>query len=291
MAKDKFKDIPQNVRDAYNDTIGYFKEVMAICNNAAWCISLDAYDELKKLPNWKKKVKGGKTVAECFKRVFKEFHNYESGLVYDTKYGLFDINSFPDEAKRKYGDHVTNRDLYDQWASIGATTYDRMRPLVTALQNKFRIGLEHVGYKKNVEIIAWALTTYNCIKAAVDIYAATVRAAAIACRLSEDKLYMAFKMFSLEDVMKLWGDACDAAFPGVSVKKFSDFDKRNMSMTLEQIGRSWSEGSQIFGDMKRNIIQTGGDIFRTKGFVLKEADKIQENLDDWKEDTKTESYN
>lgn len=283
MIRTEFENIPKEVVDAYDRTIGFLKEMMAVCNNAAWCISLDAYDELKKLPNWNRKVKGGKTVAECFKRVFKEYHEYESALVYDTKFGLFDINSFPEEARRKYGENITNRDLYDHWASVGATTYDRMRPLVTSLQNRFKIGIENIGVKKNVDIKACGLTAYNCINMAVHIYNQTIDVAAKAIGASVSQLGKSFSMFSLANVLKLWGDALDAAFTDVSFKKFTDFDKKNAQVLLNQIGESWSKGDQIFGDMKRTIIETGSDVFKTKGFLLKEADKMQNNLEKWEE--------
>lgn len=282
--KKRFENVPEKVLEVYNDTVGFVKEMMGICNNAAWYISLDAYDELKGLRNWKSKVKGGSTVAECFKRVFDEYHRYELGLIYDTKYGLFDIQSFPDDAKRKYGDRVTNRECYDYWASMGAITYARMRPLVTSLQNKFRLALEHLDIKKDVEIKAWGLTAYNCINVAVYIYGETVRVAAEKLRVSSSKLSVAFNMFSLQNVMKLWGDACELAFPDASFAKFSELDKKNIYVGLTQIGESWSDGKQIFGDMKRNAIETGEDVFRTKGFILKEAEKIQEHLDDWEKD-------
>lgn len=282
--KNKFENIPDGVLKAYNDTIGFVKEMMGICNNAAWCISLDAYDELKKLPNWKSQVKGGWTVAECFKRVFDEYHRYERRLIYDTKYGLFDVKNFPEEARRKYRDNVTNRDYYDHWASLGATTYYRMRPLVTSLQNKFRLALEHQGIKKDVDIKAWGMTAYNCINMAVYIYGETIKVAADIFHINPSRLATAFDMFSLRNVLKLWGDACDAAFPDASFTKFSELDQKNVYIGLTQIGESWSEGKQIFGDMKRTTIETGEDVFRTKGFMLKEAEKIQEHLDDWEKE-------
>lgn len=282
--KKRFENVPEKVLEVYNDTVGFVKEMMGICNNAAWCISLDAYDELKKLHNWKSRVKGGRTVAGCFARAIKEYHEYESRLIYDTKYGLFDVKNFPEDARRKYGEHVTNRDCYDYWASMGATTYDRMRPLVTSLQNKFRLALEHQGIKKETEIKAWGLTAYNCINMAVYIYGETVKVAADMLRINPSKLTAAFDMFSLQNVMKLWGDACEAAFPDASFAKFSELDKKNVYIGLTQIGESWSEGKQIFGDMKRTTIETGEDVFRTKGSMLKEAEKIQEHLDDWEKE-------
>ena len=282
--KNRFENVPEKVLEVYNDTVGFVKEMMGICNNAAWLISLDAYDELKKLHNWKSKVKGGRTVAEGFKRVFDEYHRYERALIYDTKYGLFDVNNFTEDARRKYGEHVTNRDCYDYWASTGATTYARMRPLVTSLQNKFRLSLEHAGINKETDIKAWGLTAYNCINMAVSIYGETVRVASDMLRINPSKLSIAFGMFSLQNVMKLWGDACEDAFPDASFAKFSELDKKNVYIGLTQIGESWSEGKQIFGDMKRATIETGEDVFRTKGFMLKEAEKIQENIDDWEKE-------
>ena len=282
--KKRFENVPEKVLEVYNDTVGFVKEMMGICNNAAWLISLDAYDELKKLHNWKSKVKGGRTVAEGFKRVFDEYHRYERALIYDTKYGLFDVKNFTEDARRKYGEHVTNRDCYDYWASTGATTYARMRPLVTSLQNKFRLSLEHAGINKETDIKAWGLTAYNCINMAVSIYGETVRVASDMLRINPSKLSVAFGMFSLHNILKLWGDACEAAFPDASFAKFSELDKKNVYIGLTYIGESWSEGKQIFGDMKRTTIETGEDVFRTKGFVLKEAEKIQELLDDWEKD-------
>lgn len=255
---------------------GLMKELMGVANNAAWLVCLDAYDELKKLPNWRKRTKGGDTVAQCFRKVFKEFHSYERNLIYDTEFGFFDIKGFSENVRRMYGD-ITNREYYDFWASIGSSTYVRTRPFISSLQNKYRLALIHGGIdEETAKLIGWGMCACGCLNSAVTIYYTSLDMIHEEFGLPRNALDMDFHMFNLKDVSKLWEDAVRAASPKCFSVELSDVDDKNVNDGLKQIMSEWTEGKGIYDDMEKTIRDCGEDVMKSQGFIKKAIDEIND---------------
>lgn len=258
---------------------GLMKELMGVANNAAWFVCLDAYDKLKTLKNWRQQVKGGHTVAQNFKRVFDEFHTYERRLIYDNDFGFFDLKNFPEATKRMYGD-VSNRDYYDFWASIGGSTYQRTKPLVSSLWNKYRLALIHNKIKDELaDIIAWGMTACACLNAAVTIYGMSLDMISEQYTLPRKALELDFRYFNLQDVAKLWEDALKAASPQCFNVVPDKTDGKNIDDGLKQIMEEWTEGKGIYDDMEKTIKDCGEDVLKSQGFVKKAIREVHDLRD------------
>ena len=253
---------------------GLMKELMGVANNAAWLVCLDAYDHLKTLPNWKKNVKGGHTVAQGFRRVFSAFHAYERELIYNETYGFFDLKGFSEKVRRMYGD-ISNREYYDFWASIGSSTYMRTKPFISSLQNKYRLALVHGGIDEGTaQTIGWGMCACGCLNSAVTIYNMSLDMIESEYDIPRKALDINFHLFNLKDVSKLWEDAVCAASPRCFNVKLSDVDDKNIEQGLKQIMELWTEGRGIYDDMEKTVRDCGEDVLKSQGYVRKAIDEI-----------------
>lgn len=253
---------------------GLMKELMAVANNAAWFVCLDARDELKKLPNWNQRVSGGQTVKANFKRVVNAFHAYERALIWDDEFRFFDIKDMPERTRRMYG-NISNREYYDFWSAIGGTTYVRTRPLVTSLWNKYRLALVH-GNIENADIVAWGMCALACLNSAVIIYDMSLDMVSETYRLPRQPLAQCFKKFSLKDIAKLWDDAARLASPKAFATPLSETDDKNIDMGIRQIMEAWTDGDKIYDDMEKTLEDCGEDVMKSQGFVRKAIAEVQQ---------------
>lgn len=256
------------------------KEMMGVCNNAAWLICLDARDKLMALPNWEQQVSGGRTVEQSFKRVFNAFHAYERNLIYDDYHGFFDLKGMTENVRRRYGD-ISNREYYDFWAATGSATYTRMKPFVTSLWNKYRLALIHGGIPdKRAEICAWGLAGVACLNTAVNIHRITLDMISDEYHISRALLERHYKCFSLSDIAKLWEDALLDAMSKEYHTPISDTDSENINMGLGQIYDSWIQGDKIYDDMEKTLEECGEDVMKSKGFIKKAIAEVRQ-LKQW----------
>lgn len=255
---------------------GLMKELMAVANNAAWLVCLDAHDELRKLSNWKQRVEGGNTVKAGFKRAIDAFHAYERALIWDSKYRFFEVSDMPERTRRMYGEHMTNRDYYDFWAAIGGVTYMRTRPLVTSLWNKYRLALVHGGLEKEADIIAWGTCALACLNSAVNIYDASLDMVCDTFRLPRKTLDGCFRKFSLSGVAKLWDDAVRLASPRAYSLPLSETDSKNIDFGIRQIMEAWTSGDDIYDDMEKTLKDCGEDVMKSRGFIDKAIQQVRQ---------------
>lgn len=256
---------------------GLMKELMGVANNAAWFVCLDARDELRKLPNWKQRVSGGKTVEQNFKRVVSAFHAYERALIWDDEFRFFDVKDMPERTRRMYGENITNRDYYDFWASIGGSTYVRTRPLVTSLWNKYRLALVHGGTdEERAKIVAWGMCALACLNSAVLIYDMSLDMVSETFHLPKPPLESCFQKFSLKNIAKLWDDAARLAAPKEFAMPLSETDDKNIDAGIKQIMEAWTNGDDIYDDMQKTLEDCGEDVMRSQGFVKKAIKEVQQ---------------
>lgn len=107
------------LQQAVSTAAAYMKFVCGVGNNAAWLVTLDAYDQAKKHRNWEKRVKGGHTVKSLYKMVIKAHKNYERNLIYTDTNRMFHVADMSPETRKMFGD-ISDSDYFDYWASVGA---------------------------------------------------------------------------------------------------------------------------------------------------------------------------
>lgn len=266
---------------------GLMKELMGVANNAAWNVCLDAKDQIKTLPNWKQRVKGGKTIEEYFNLVTKEFEDvYEHQLINSVN-GFFDLQGMPDDVKNLYGD-ITNREYYDFWCAIGGSTHNRTRFLVTSLCNKYRLALVH-GDIKDAEVKAWGMTGIAVLTAAVNIYEMSLDMIHDEFKIPRKALELNFHLFSLRDVKKRWESAVRAAMPEAIAVELSETDDKNIDIGLTQLYQAWTNGPSIYSDMEKTLKACGDDVMKSRKCVREAIKEVEKLRNAQKNDSKTDS--
>lgn len=264
----------QEVRRSIATAAGLMKELMGVANNAAWIVCLEARDHLSKLPSWNRRVTGGHAVSKVFKRVMDAFHAYERRLIYDEETRFFDLRDMPERTRRFYGD-ITNREYYDFWAATGGSTYERTRPLITSLWNKYRLALLHGGIEW-ADDAAWGLCAMSCLNSAVTIYRQSITMIHNEFNLPVRGLEDGFRNFSLYPIARMWDKALAAAIPECVKLEISDTDGKNIEAGIRQVMEAWTEGNAIYDDMEKTLRDCGEDVMRTKGFIEKSINDVQQ---------------
>lgn len=260
----------EEFKEKMQRTAAVVKLTCGVGNNAAWLACLDAYDRLRLHRSWRTHTRGGHTVGYMYDRAIKAFHQYERRLIYADQNRFFHVADMPESTRRSYAEHMSDREYYDFWATIGGTAYEKTRPMVTSLQNKYRLSLEAHSIMQ-ADILAWGMAAMACLSTACEIYD---RAIAIAAddmkgvRGAEKVMRSVFGSFSLNGVSKLWRDALDATDPAAAAYSLNDTEARNISLGLDQLAEEWVSLRTLYGSVADTIADYG-EVFHTRGFQKK----------------------
>jgi len=244
-----------------------------VANNAAWMAALEAHDHIKAHRNYKRAVRGGQTIRSYYKKAIFEFHKYERRLIYADQNRMFHVADMTPEVRKKYG-NITDREYYEFWAAIGFTAYQRTRPMVTSLWNKYRLSLAQHGIEQP-DIVAWAMTGQACLALAVKVCDTAITSACDGKILTERVGRHIFGQFSLKDVAKLWMDALKATDPKTDTYTLTDVEERNIRVGLEQLEEAWTNPSMLYGSTI-GAAEAYDEIFRTQGELKKACKDIEQ---------------
>lgn len=243
------------------------KLVTGVGNNAAWMVVLDAYDQVKKHRNWKHQLKGGHTVKGYYKQAISTFHSYEKQLIYTNTNRFFHVADMPEQTRRTYAANLTDRQYYDMWASIGGAAYQKTRPLITSLWNKYRLSLIQHDIEQP-DIMAWAMTATAALEMACTLYDMAIDDIVEGYELPRKLCQRVFKDFNLRTVTKLWEDAMNATDPKTDTYELTDLENRNIEHGLKQLGDAWLSLHTLYQSTAETLADYD-EVFRTKGFQKK----------------------
>lgn len=254
------------------------KLMTGVANNAAVQVMLDAHDQVKRHPKYKQRVK------MLYKRAIDAWHSYEKGLLYADFNRFFRVEDMTDRVRKKYGD-ITDKDYFDFWKGLGAKAYADGRPLVTSLQNKYRLSL--VNHKvSNEQPMAWAMTGGACLTLAVDICNEAIRWSSDEYGIPHTVTRNVFGQFSMKRVLDAWNVALDATED--MTFDLDEIEFRNIQAGVRQIAELWTNPRMFYG-AAMSAIPDFDELFRTKGEMMKAMREIKEiesetlrNLSDYK---------
>ncbi len=235
------------------------KLVCGVANNAAWLVMGEAMSYLKASPLYRHEAK------HAFKLASQEIHSYENTLLTSRKNRMFHVADMSPDVRRKYRDGLTDREYYDFWKTIGGTAYNKTHPLVTSLQNKFRLSLIQHGVK-NAVVIAWAMTAQAALNIAVEMYHRSIAQCYADYNISKAILNEVFGQFCLQSVADKWSRALMTLEPETTSYKLDSVEDRNIEMGIEQLVEAWGDATTLY----RSMSETAGDtpeIFATKGYM------------------------
>lgn len=247
-----------------------------VANNAAWVVTLDAFDQVKMHRNIDKRMQGGHKLLWMYKQAIEEFHKYERRLIYATENRMFHVDDMSDAVRKKYG-NITDRQYYEFWASIGGETYERTKPMITSLWNKYRLSLIHHNIEQP-DIVAWAMTAQACLELAVKVCDNAIISVSDRSILTKDVSRRIFSQFSVREVAKAWMRALQATDPLTDTYELDHTEERNIEMGLEQLEEAWLSTDTMY-ESTAGSIEDYDDVFRTKGEQKKALREIGELQD------------
>lgn len=257
---------------------GVFKLYCAVGNNAAWMACLDAHDRIKQHRNYRHRVK------QLFQRTLEDFHAYERTLLHSSRNRMFHVADLEPAARKKYGD-ISDREYYDMWVGVGCTVYQKTRPLITSLWNKYRLSLIAHGIAQP-DIVAWAITGQACLELACTIFESATDVACNQHGVPHSVSNEVFGAFNLRKVADAWRMARIALDPVADSYEVEGMEKRNIDLGMDQLQDAWMNPRIVNGSTAETITDYE-DIFRTKGEmkkVLKYIAEVDQNAKEQEEE-------
>jgi len=229
----------QELLDAYANAVSMVKMVDGVCNNATYLAMMYALEQIAEHPKYKGKVR------QRFEAVVKEWKRYEGNLLYATHCRFFHVADMSAETRSKYGD-ITDRQYFEFWQGGGGRAYYKTRPLITSLQNKFRLSLEADGMPYP-DILAWGLTASTLLDICVHMHGLAVKEMAGQWGLDYDVFALNCQPLSVEKPRKAWRFALGTLEDKVNGKIIPASTEKNIAFGVNQIYDAWSSAEGLFG--------------------------------------------
>jgi len=252
---------------------GFVKLMTGVANNAAIGIARDCHDQLRKHPGYKQRVK------MLFKNaIINEYKRYRTGLVSPRpdQVRFFDMSDMTSSARKKYG-AVTDAQYFEFWEGTGALAYQKSKPLIGSLWNKFRLSMLNLGVPYP-EIVAWGLVGAAVLELSVTVWQRTMRSVhdafdGILSMQTVEKIYHPFCMIRLSAA---WQRALKELSPEISTYDLNDVDERNVAIGVEQLTELWISAELPFDSTMQAVEDFKDDIFSTKGYAKKAIRELSE---------------
>lgn len=213
------------------DAAGYMKVVCGVGNNAAHMVMLDGCDHARQCRAYRHEVK------RAFKAAIDEWHAYERHLLHEQHFRMFCVKDMPERIRQKYGD-ITDREYYDYWSATGCAAYEKTRPLLTCLQNKYRKSMERHGYR-DAGHVAWVMVSMSCLQLACALYDGGVRDCVRDYRIPKDVMQTVFGQLSPRAIKDKWQRAAMLLSDGMTHPLDKD-EERDIALGLQQLTEAWT---------------------------------------------------
>lgn len=246
----------KDMEDGLCKSAAVVKLICGVANNAAWLVALDGYDHAKKCKRYRQ------TVKKAFREAVEEWHRYERNLLHAEENRMFHVADMSADIRKKYGD-ITDREYYDFWSNAGAPAYEKTKPLITSLWNKYKKSLESHDVQ-DAEHVAWVMTALASLELSVKMFERAVEECISGYNLPRSLVRYVFGGFSLQRVSRAWRRALVLLEPGTDGIDLSESERRNIELGLEQLCEAWVQPSLLYDSTFENV----GDyeeVFRTKG--------------------------
>lgn len=251
---------------------GTIKFVTGVGNSAAHLILLHAHDQLKKHPNYRHEVK------RAYKEAMAEMERYRNRLLHPQGVRFFHLADLAPKDRKKYARDATDRDYLEFWEASGAQAYERTKPFITSLWNKYRKSLLNHGIQ-HAETLAWGMTAAAGLRGATALYEYAIKDCAVARGLPLKILRHFFDVFDLTPVCTRWERALHLTDPTVDEYELDEVENRDIQNGLNDLRDRWVNPQTLFGSTIANI-EDYDEMFSTRGHQKKSARLMGELLNE-----------
>lgn len=252
---------------AMGNAAGTVKLVCGAANNAAFWLMMRANDFIKTTERY------NGSAGRYFRMAFKEFRDYENRLLYASETRMFHVADMSEDVRKKYGD-ITDRQYYEFWKGLGGEAYARTYPMITSLQNKYKLSLENHNVKDAVGV-AWALTAQSGLEISVQLYDKAIEQCMKGYNLPKEILEYAFKQFRLGKVSKQWKTAVRVLSPDSDNYSLEHTEMRNITLGIDQLCEAWANPTMLYNSVASNV-ESYEEVFATPGQQKKAMREIAE---------------
>lgn len=224
-------------------------------NNAAWLVCLEALDHARKCSTYRHGVK------RAFKQCVEEFHAYERRLLFAEENRMFHLADFAPNVRAKYG-NISDREFYDFWSSMGAPAYERSRPWLTSLQNKYRLSLVAHNVVDSGHV-AWVMVAMCGLEIARKMYDTAINDICAGYNISHNIADRAFRGLKMDGIREAWSRALFAISPTAHGYDLDEVEERNIEQGIQQLQDSWLNADTL---MKSTIttVEDYAEIFANR---------------------------
>ena len=256
---------------------GFVKMMCGVANNCAYYVMMDALDHIRKHPRYAdKKIRRlfeGKpnSVLDFYKR-YRNRLRWPMGD--DIRF--FHIKDLTEEARRKYGVPITDEQYFEFWEATGGLAYQKSRPWITSLWNKFRLSLlQHdVPYP---DITAWGLVGSSVLELAVETWDRTMRSVCEAVPvLPVNTINSIYAPFNMQQVATAWHKACRALAPETENYHLEETEEKNIVVGLNQLRELWVSPDLPFDATIAAVEDFRDEIFRSSRQANKSIKELKE---------------
>lgn len=265
--------IYEEIVKAVGNAAAIFKLVCGVGNNAAWLVMMHSYDHAKRCRAFHKSLPGGHKVGWYFKKAVNDFKLYERNLLTTQTNRMFNMADMTGDVRRKYGD-ISDAEYYEFWKGVGGVAYERTKPLITSLWNKYRLSLIQHDVK-DAEHVAWVMTAQAALDLAGAMYESAMKECENGLELHRNVLDEVFSQFSLKTISKDWMRAMMLLAPETDPIKLSEVEERNIDLGLQQLMEAWLDPELLYSSAS-GAVDDFDEIFASKGFVKKVQREIAE---------------
>lgn len=257
----------QQVQLTWANAAGVMKLVCGVGNNAAWYVVLHARSQLRTHRLYKHQVR------QAFNAAMEKFHEYERNLIYAKEHRMFHLADMAPETRKRYAD-ITDRQYYEFWAGCGSAAFGKTMPLITSLQNKYRLIMLNHGIRES-HLAAWALTAQAALDLAVSMYESAIKQVCEYPGMRERAVRVVFNQFSLKPVQEAWEKAIDLLDPKCLIVEPTTLESKNLENGLTQLAEGWTNIAAVFRSVQKSA-EDYQEVFRTIGEQKKAMREISE---------------
>lgn len=242
------------------------KVVCGVVNNVAVAVMLDAFDKVKRHPNYRH------TCKQLYKAAIAEMHAYENRLLHAERCRFFHVDDMPASTRKSYDSALTDRQYFELWQGMGSIAYQKVLPLITCLHNKFRVSMVH-HHVQHPDIMAWPMTAMALLNIADKALTVMLEQIQADWQIERTILDDVFKGFSMRRVGIAWHRAIYAT--DALAYDLDSVEQSNIEVGILQLAEELANSDLILQSVV-DVLPEYGEMFRTKGEMKKAQRQITE---------------
>ena len=219
-----YTDVSQ-IEEQIVTTTSAVKIIMSVAHAMVLFTMLDTLDKIKSA-KWYDKNK------RLFKIAKKVMDNYDKGLLHATTNRFFCVKDMSEQLRATYNDNLTDRQYFEYWLDMGASYYDKIKPFILLMQNKYRLVLHDMGITDE-NATSWAITTEFALEEAEAMYKdGVLKAMSEKIGVPEKILDCIYSSFRFDDIHKAWQRAIKSSIPELQEIADNAMKSRNVLLGI-----------------------------------------------------------